>query len=146
MQIRNNYDIRWEDTVTLKLGNGVFNGDVGVITSIRNDLKTLTVMFDEKKVIYEFKALSEEIELAYCVTIHKSQGSEFPAVIIPMYDSPHMLINRNLLYTGVTRAKSLVVLVGKEEIVRKMVDNNREDRRYSGLCERLKKHENNTPF
>ena len=141
MQIRNNYDIRWEDVTTTRLGNGVFNGDVGTITSIRNDLKTITVMYDERKVVYEFKDISEEIELAYCVTIHKSQGSEFPVVVIPMYDAPHMLINRNLLYTGVTRAKSLVVLVGREEIVHKMVDNNREDKRYSGLCKRLKEYE-----
>ncbi len=146
MQIRNNYDIRWEDTTTSRLGNGVFNGDVGTITSIRNDLKTITIVFDERKVVYEFKDISEEIELAYCVTIHKSQGSEFPVVIIPMYDAPHMLINRNLLYTGVTRAKSIVVLVGREEIVHRMVDNNREDRRYSGLCKRIKEHESITPF
>ncbi len=141
MQIRNNYDIRWEDVTTTRLGNGVFNGDVGTITSIRNDIKTITVMYDERKVVYEFKDISEEIELAYCVTIHKSQGSGFPVVVIPMYDAPHMLINRNLLYTGVTRAKSLVVLVGREEIVHKMVDNNREDKRYSGLCKRLKEYE-----
>lgn len=146
MQIRNNYDIRWEDTSTAKLGNGVFNGDVGVISSIRDDIKTITVMYDERKVVYEFKDISEEIELAYCVTIHKSQGSEFPVVVIPMYDAPHMLINRNLLYTGVTRAKSLVVLVGRESIVHQMVDNNREDKRYSGLCKRLKAYETTTPF
>ena len=146
MQIRNNYDIRWEDTSTAKLGNGVFNGDVGVISSIRDDIKIITVMYDERKVVYEFKDISEEIELAYCVTIHKSQGSEFPVVVIPMYDAPHMLINRNLLYTGVTRAKSLVVLVGRESIVHQMVDNNREDKRYSGLCKRLKAYETTTPF
>lgn len=146
MQIRNNYDIRWEDTTTTKLGNGVFNGDVGVISSIRKDIKTITIMFDERKVVYEFKDISEELELAYCITIHKSQGSEFPVVVIPMYDAPHMLINRNLLYTGVTRAKSIVVLVGREEIVRRMVDNNREDKRYSGLCKRLKAYGNEETF
>jgi len=138
MQIRNNYDIRWTNTNTTELGNGVFNGDVGVITSIRKEFQTVTVMYDERKVVYDFKEISDELELAYCVTIHKSQGSEFPAVIIPMYEAPHMLVNRNLLYTGVTRAKSLVVLVGKEEIIRSMVDNNREDMRYSGLSKRLR--------
>ena len=86
------------------------------------------------------KEISDELELAYCVTIHKSQGSEFTAVIIPMYEAPQMLVNRNLLYTGVTRAKSLVVLVGKEDVICSMVDNNREDRRYSGLCKRLKEN------
>ncbi len=146
MQIRNNYDVRWTDTKTGKLGNGVFNGDVGVVSSIREDLKTITVVYDERRVVYEFKDISEEIELAYCVTIHKSQGSEFPVVIIPMYDAPHMLINRNLLYTGVTRAKNMVILVGREEIVHKMVDNNRENKRFSGLGMRLKRYEENILF
>ncbi len=141
MQIRNNYDISWTNTTTSRLGNGVFNGDVGVIESVRNDLKTITVMYDDRRVVYDFKDISEEIELAYCVTIHKSQGSEFSAVIIPMYDAPHMLISRNLLYTGITRAKNLVILVGREDIIRRMVDNNREDKRYSALCKRLKSNE-----
>lgn len=145
MQIRNNYDITWTNINTTRLGNGVFNGDVGIVESIRNDLKTMTVIYDDRKVVYDFKDISEEIEHAYCVTIHKSQGSEFPVVIIPMYDAPHMLINRNLLYTGITRAKSVVVLVGKESIVHQMVDNNREDKRYSGLCKRLKNYEE-VPF
>ncbi len=140
MQIRNNYDIRWTNVKTTELGNGVFNGDVGIITSIRNEFSTLTVMYDERQVVYDFKEISEELELAYCVTIHKSQGSEFTAVIIPMYEAPHMLVNRNLLYTGVTRAKNLVILVGKEDVIYSMVDNNREDRRYSGLCKRLKEN------
>jgi len=146
MQIRNNYDIKWTNTTTTQLGNGVFNGDVGVISSIRKDLHTITVMFDDRRVVYDFKDISDELELAYCITIHKSQGSEFPVVIIPMYDAPHMLVNRNLLYTGVTRAKSLVVLVGREEIVCKMVDNNREDKRYSALKKRLNVNEYQLPF
>jgi len=146
MQIRNNYDIRWTNTTTTRLGNGVFNGDVGVISSIRKEFKSLTVMFDDRKVVYDFKDISDELELAYCVTIHKSQGSEFPVVIIPMYDAPHMLVNRNLLYTGVTRAKSLVVLVGRQSVVHAMVDNNREDKRYSGLKKRIKDAETPLPF
>jgi exodeoxyribonuclease V alpha subunit len=141
MQIRNNYDIKWTNITTTKLGNGVFNGDVGIIESIRKDLKTITVLFDDRRVVYDYKDISDELELAYCITIHKSQGSEFPVVIIPMYDAPHMLVNRNLLYTGVTRAKSLVVLVGREEIICQMVDNNREDKRYSGLRKRLSANE-----
>ena len=137
MQIKNNYDLRWTIPQTTEVGNGVFNGDVGIISSIRTDLNTLTVMFDEKKVVYDFKDIPDELELAYCITIHKSQGSEFPVIVMPMYEAPHMLISRNLLYTGVTRAKSLVVLVGKESIIHAMVDNNREDRRYSGLGSKL---------
>ncbi len=146
MQIRNNYDIRWTNITTTQLGNGVFNGDVGVISSIRNEFKTLTVMYDDRKVVYDFKDISDELELAYCVTIHKSQGSEFPVVIIPMYDAPHMLVNRNLLYTGVTRAKSLVVLVGRQSVVHAMVDNNREDKRYSGLKKRINDAQTPLPF
>ncbi len=141
MQIRNNYDIKWTNVTTTQLGNGVFNGDVGIISSIRKEFKTITVMFDDRKVVYEYKDIADELELAYCVTIHKSQGSEFPVVIIPMYDAPHMLVNRNLLYTGVTRAKNLVVLVGRENVIHQMVDNNREDKRYSGLKKRLKANE-----
>jgi len=141
MQIRNNYDIKWTNIITSQLGNGVFNGDVGVVSSIRKEFKTITVMYDDRKVVYDFKDIADELELAYCITIHKSQGSEFPVVIIPMYDAPYMLVNRNLFYTGVTRAKNLVVLVGKETVINAMVDNNREDKRYSGLKKRLKDNE-----
>ena len=86
--------------------------------------------------MYDFRDL-DEIDLAYAVTVHKSQGSEFPAIIIPLYDAPYMLISRNLFYTGITRARDLVVLVGREDIMRKMVDNNKENRRYSGLKEKI---------
>lgn len=137
MQIRNNYDIQWTNVTDSQKGSGVFNGDVGVISSIRSEFKTITVMFDDKKVVYNFSDVPEELEAAYCITIHKSQGSEFPIVIIPMYEAPPMLINRNLLYTGVTRARKTAILVGKKSVVRAMVDNNREDKRYSGLKERL---------
>ena len=137
MQIRNNYDIKWQNLTGTENGNGVFNGDVGVISSIRSEFHTLTVIYDDKKVTYDFNDVAEELDLAYCITIHKSQGSEFPVIVMPMYDAPHMLINRNLLYTGVTRAKYLVVLVGRETIIHKMVDNNREDMRYSGLKRKL---------
>ena len=136
MQIKNNYDIGW----TLEngtVGSGVFNGDVGVVHKISENFNTVTVIYDEeKKVVYDFKAL-DQLELAYAVTVHKSQGSEFPAVIMPLYEAPYMLINRNLFYTGITRARDLVILVGREDIMHKMVDNNRENRRFSGLKEKL---------
>lgn len=135
MQIKNNYDIGWT-TSGGKLGNGVFNGDVGIIEKIDESTGTLSVVYDDKYVVYDSKEL-DEIDLAYCVTVHKSQGSEFPVVVIPMYDVPYMLLNRNLFYTGITRARDLVVLVGREDIIRKMVDNNRENKRYSGLREKL---------
>jgi len=137
MQIRNNYDIKWQNLAETENGNGVFNGDVGYIQSIRSEFHTLTVVYDDKKVTYDFNDISDELDLAYCITIHKSQGSEFPVIVMPMYEAPYMLINRNLLYTGVTRAKQLVVLVGKESIIHQMVDNNREDMRYSGLKDKL---------
>jgi exodeoxyribonuclease V alpha subunit len=116
----------------------VFNGDVGIVHKIDESLGTLSVLYDDNKyVVYDSKEL-DEIVLAYCITVHKSQGSEFPVVVIPLYDVPYMLLNRNLFYTGITRARDLVVLVGREDIMRKMVDNNRENKRYSGLGEKLK--------
>ena len=137
MQIKNNYDIEWTNAESNYPGSGVFNGDVGFISEINTDFSTLTVIFDDKKVTYGFSDLSE-LNLAYSITVHKSQGSEFPVVIMPMFSAPGMLLNRNLFYTGITRAKELVVLVGNEEIMEKMVDNDREDKRYSGLMEKLR--------
>ncbi len=136
MQIKNNYDMEWTDVEKDFPGSGVFNGDVGYIREINEDFRTMTVVFDDKKVNYSFKDLAD-LTLAYCITVHKSQGSEFPVVIMPMFKAPDMLLSRNLLYTGVTRAKSLVVLVGIKSILERMVDNNREDKRYSGLMEKL---------
>ncbi len=136
MQIRNNYNMSWVDLSTGTEGFGVFNGDVGFIDEINLDFKTLTAIFDDKKVVYDFKELSD-LALAYCITVHKSQGSEFPVVIMPMYPGPDMIQNRNLFYTGVTRAKNLVILVGNRGIMYKMVDNNRQDKRYSGLMEKI---------
>ena len=136
MQIKNNYDITWTKSDGT-VGDGVFNGDVGIIQKIDENIGTLEVLYDDDKyVVYDSKEL-DEIDLAYCITVHKSQGSEFPVVVMPMYDVPYMLLNRNLFYTGITRARDLVVLVGREDIICKMVDNNRENKRYSGLCERL---------
>ena len=136
MQIRNNYDIIWKESATGQEGFGVFNGDVGFVEEINSDFKTMKVVYDDREVIYDFKELSD-LTLAYCITVHKSQGSEFPVVIMPMYPAPEMLSNRNLFYTGVTRAKELVILVGNKGVMYKMVDNTREDKRYSGLMEKI---------
>lgn len=136
MQTKNNYDLEWYDVKTLEEGTGVFNGDVGYINDINNMLKTVAVVFEDRRVTYNFKDL-DELDLAYAATVHKSQGSEFPVVIVPVYDAPYMLVSRNILYTAVTRAKKLVVLVGREDIIHKMVDNNRTVVRYSSLKEKI---------
>ncbi len=131
MQIKNNYDLTWtrEDDSE---GSGVFNGDIGVITSLSLQDESLTVDYDGKKVVYDFTLL-EELEHAYAITIHKSQGSEYPVVIIPLYQCAPRLLTRNLLYTAVTRAQNMVVLVGHREIVKQMVENNYQSKRYTGL-------------
>jgi exodeoxyribonuclease V alpha subunit len=116
---------------------GVFNGDTGIIQEINHFAETMTISFDEGKIVeYPFKQL-EELELAYAITIHKSQGSEYPAVVIPMFRGPQMLMNRNLLYTAVTRAKKCVTLVGDDEVFYTMINNTSQLKRYSGLLDRL---------
>ena len=142
MQIRNDYGIEWEKRnekgIAVERGAGVFNGDIGVITEIDCLADTVTVLIDEEKYVeYDAKHLPE-LEPAYAVTVHKSQGSEYPAVILPMYPGPHMLMNRNVLYTAVTRAKKCVCLVGLPEVFEAMEQNETESRRYSGLCERIR--------
>ena len=142
MQIKNNYQMEWEVCnqygIPVDKGAGVFNGDVGVIREMNEYAELLTVEFDEgKRVEYSFKQL-EELELAYAITIHKSQGSEYPAVIIPMYNGPRMLMTRNLIYTAVTRARSCVCLVGLPDAFRSMASNCAEQTRYSGLKARIK--------
>ncbi len=139
MQIKNNYQLEWEVkgsyNITIEQGLGVFNGDIGIIREINGAASNMTVEFDEgRRVVYTFEQL-DELELAYAVTIHKSQGSEYPAVVIPMFTGPRMLMNRNLLYTAVTRAKHCVCLVGVPEVFYEMVANEREQQRYSGLKE-----------
>ena len=141
MQIKNNYQMEWEIcndyNIPVEQGSGVFNGDMGVIQEINEYAETLTVEFDERRrVEYSFKQL-EELELAYAITVHKSQGSEYPAVIVPMYPGPRMLMTRNLLYTAVTRAKSCVCLVGQPEIFYSMAANCQEQERCSGLKSRI---------
>ncbi len=138
MQIKNNYQLKWKKLDDFSEGDGVFNGDVGFIERIDKEYGEMTVVYDETKfVTYDFSQL-DELELAYAVTVHKSQGSEFPIVVMPMTWCPPMLATRNLLYTAVTRGKSAVVLVGSENQMKAMVDNNKITERYSGLGVRLK--------
>ena len=136
MQTRNNYDIEWKREYDEKSGCGIFNGDIGVIETINAPENEMTILFDERRVIYDFSLL-EDLEHAYAVTVHKSQGSEYPIVVMPMCTAPLMLHTRNLLYTAVTRAQNMVILVGREDIIAEMVKNNRQSMRYTGLCRRL---------
>ena len=137
MQVRNNYDMPWTMKYSDENGTGVFNGDEGIITNIDPENSCLYVLFDEERIVkYDFLQL-DELEPAYAITVHKSQGSEFEIVVMPMYQAPPMLLSRNLFYTAVTRAKRLVVLVGSERIMRTMVDNNRHVQRYSSLDQKL---------
>ena len=142
MQIRNNYQLEWEIRgrygIPVDKGVGVFNGDTGILKSINEFSETAEVEFEDGRCAeYSFKQL-EELELAYAVTIHKSQGSEYPALVIPLLSGPRMLLNRNLLYTAVTRARKCVTLVGSEETFREMIKNEKQQRRYSSLDVRLK--------
>lgn len=141
MQIRNNYQAEWEVlgnfNIPIDAGVGVFNGDCGRIVKIDEDDSSLTVEFDDaRQVTYPFNAL-DELELAYAITVHKSQGSEYGAVVMPIFRGPRQLMNRNLLYTGVTRAKKCLVMVGNSEALQEMIENNQENLRYSGLKSRI---------
>ena len=141
MQIKNNYQAEWEIrsryNITIEKGLGVFNGDMGIVREINSFSETLTVEYEERRMVeYPFKEL-DQLDLAYAITIHKSQGSEYPAVIIPLLTGPRMLMNRNLLYTAVTRARKCVTLVGDEKAFYNMEANVNEQRRYSGLRDRL---------
>ena len=142
MQIKNNYNTPWRllapNGMPIDEGVGVFNGDSGLITQIDLQKETVEVTFDDQKVVeYEFNQL-DELELAYAITIHKSQGSEYPVVVLPIHSGPPMLLSRNLLYTAVTRAKKMVVGVGLKEGMQRMVDNNKEVERYSSLEKHLR--------
>ncbi len=142
MQIKNNYQLAWEVVsrynIPIDQGMGIFNGDIGVIRTIDEYAREVVVEFDEhRRVTYPYSGL-DEIELAYAVTIHKSQGSEYPAVIMPLLTGPHMLFNRNLLYTGVTRAKACVTILGSRATLSEMVKNNRENHRYTGFLDQLR--------
>lgn len=142
MQTKNNYQLEWgirtKFGLTVDKGMGIFNGDMGIITEINDFAETMTVEFDEgRKVEYSYKLL-DELELAYAITIHKSQGSEYPAVVIPLLSGPSMLMNRNLLYTAVTRARKCVTLVGNDTTFNQMIQNTSQQKRYSGLCDRIR--------
>lgn len=142
MQIKNNYQLEWEVCtkygLTVDSGTGIFNGDMGIVASINEYDETLEVKYDEgRRVQYSFEML-DELELAYAITVHKSQGSEYPAVIIPLLPGPRLLYNRNLLYTAVTRAKKCLTIVGSDETFQEMIQNQNEQNRYTSLAERIR--------
>ncbi len=144
MQTKNNYQLAWEIRtkfgLTVDKGLGIFNGDMGIIRQINDFAEQMIIEFDEGRMVeYPYKLL-DELELAYAITIHKSQGSEYPAVVIPLLGGPMMLMNRNLLYTAVTRARKCVTLVGNEVTFQQMIRNTSQQKRYSGLCDRLKEN------
>lgn len=142
MQIKNNYQLEWEIRtrygLTVDSGLGIFNGDMGIVTEINHYEETVEVEYDEHRMVkYPFEML-EELELAYAITVHKSQGSEYPAVIIPLLQGPRLLYNRNLLYTAVTRAKKCLTIVGSESVFQEMIRNKNEQNRYTSLAERIR--------
>ena len=138
MQIKNNYDIEWNKNGSQ--GFGIFNGDIGVIKKIDLSEELITVDFEDKICEYDYTRL-DELELAYAITVHKSQGSEYPIVVMPLYRYTPKLLTRNLLYTAITRAQSIVILVGNGEVAKAMVDNNRQTKRYTGLRYALEKYD-----
>ena len=137
MQIKNNYQIEWESRTSRGFikssGSGIFNGDCGIIKSINTYADEMEIVFDDDKTVYYPFSGLDELELAYCITVHKSQGSEYPAVVMPLLSGPWQLFNRNLLYTAVTRAKKCVTIVGSRQAVSSMIKNEKEQNRYSGL-------------
>lgn len=142
MQTKNNYNLEWEvqgyNGIRVYDGTGVFNGDCGTIKSIDTYAKEVIVEFDDKKIVTYTYSLLSELNHAYAITIHKSQGSEYPAVVLPIFDGPEMLMNRNLLYTAVTRGKKSVTIVGNKNMVYKMIQNKIEKKRYSSLAKRIR--------
>ena len=136
MQVRNNYDILWKKVDSSTVGSGIFNGDVGIIQSIDPAMEQLTVLFDDRIADYDFSQLNE-LELAYAMTVHKSQGSEYRAVILAAWNGSPYLLNRSILYTAITRAREILIIVGQEETVAAMTENAKIGRRYSGLKLRL---------
>lgn len=137
MQIKNNYDLYWETIKGNGYGTGVFNGDLGIINKIDGNI--VEVIYDDEKIV-KYEGNIEELEHAYAITIHKSQGSEFPVVVMPITNGPPMLYTRNLLYTGVTRAKKFLIILGKESIVNYMISNNNTKSRNTGLKEKMSKY------
>lgn len=139
MQTKNNYDLPW--TRDGENGSGVFNGDVGILERIEHASSTLYVLFDDRTAMYSFESAAE-LELAYAITVHKSQGSEFEAVVMPVLNVVPQLSYRNLLYTAVTRAKSKMILVGSRDVVHRMVENDKKTRRFSALRAFLTEEDN----
>lgn len=142
MQTKNNYQLEWEVVsrygIPIDKGMGIFNGDTGIIKEINDYAQTMVVEYDEKRLVTYAYAQLDEIELAYAITIHKSQGSEYPAVVMPILTGPRMLFNRNLLYTGVTRAKKCVTILGSSKMIETMIENKSEGVRYTGLEKRIR--------
>jgi exodeoxyribonuclease V alpha subunit len=136
MQIRNNYDIMWKKSDGSQVGTGIFNGDVGTILHIDPSVETLTILFDDREADYDFTQLNE-LEPAYAMTVHKSQGSEYRAVILTAWNGSPYLLSRSILYTAITRARELLIIVGREETVAVMTENAKKNRRYTGLKLRL---------
>jgi exodeoxyribonuclease V alpha subunit len=136
MQIRNNYDIMWKKCDGSAVGTGIFNGDVGTIAAIDPHGETMTVVFDDREAVYEFSQLNE-LEPAYAMTVHKSQGSEYRAVVLSAWNGHPNLMIRSVLYTAITRARELLIIVGREETIAAMVENAKRSRRYTGLKLRL---------
>jgi len=136
MQIKNNYDILWKKLDGSTVGTGIFNGDVGTITRIDTGTETMTIQFDDREADYDFTQLNE-LEPAYAMTVHKSQGSEYRCVILTAWNGSPYLLSRSILYTAITRARELLIIVGREETVAVMTENAKKNRRYSGLKLRL---------
>ena len=136
MQTRNNYDIIWKRTDGSAVGTGIFNGDIGVITKLDPSAETMTIVYDDREANYDFTQLNE-LEPAWAMTVHKSQGSEYRAVILTAWNGSPYLLSRSILYTAITRARELLIIVGREETVALMTENARKNRRYSGLKLRL---------
>ena len=136
MQIRNNYDIMWKKCDGSAVGTGIFNGDVGTIREIDSGAETMTIVFDDREADYDFTQLNE-LEPAYAMTVHKSQGSEYRAVILTAWNGSPYLLSRSILYTAITRARELLIIVGREETVAVMTQNASKNRRYTGLKLRL---------
>jgi len=141
MQIKNNYKLEWQIRsprgFIREEGVGVFNGDMGIIREINTFSEKVIVEFDEGKIAEYSYSMLDELEPAYAITIHKAQGSEYPAVVMPLLSGPRVLFNRNLLYTAVTRARKCVTIVGMQQVIGDMIENNNELKRYTGLCDRI---------
>ena len=136
MQIRNNYGLLWKKTDGSAVGAGIFNGDIGTIKEIDLEAETMTILFEDREADYDFTQLIE-LEPAYAMTVHKSQGSEYRCVILTAWNGSPYLLSRSVFYTAITRARELLIVVGREETVADMTRNDKKNRRYSGLKLRL---------